>query len=501
MPTTSSRLFSAFAVPSPRCRLACTGLLVAWLCCVMSSFVRAEGLPTRGGCPAIEYPSASEAGAPLHIDGLSIEDAAGRVVLLRGVNATGDAKLPPFKPLAKPELLDPLPKFGINALRLLFIWEALEPTRCQYSDAYMDYYEQVVQWAEQRGLYVIVDFHQDAFSRYILDGCGEGFPQWTVTDVGQSQPDNTLSCAWWDFGMVFSPLHRKAWENFHEDKEGIRSRYIEMTKYVADRLAKHRNVIGYDLINEPWGNNEELASLFRDVGTAIRERHPSAILFVPAHPLIGAGIFDNTMQRPPFDNMVYSPHYYDPATYFLKIWFGNAPSWLLNNIKRTATAWQVPMFLSEFGAPGTARKRGSYMEAIYQWLDDEFVSSTQWNYTPAWTDTNKDGWNAEDFSIVDDKGNLRSALFKPRPYPEKTAGRPESFKRTERGFTYSWLQQPERGTTELFVPEHYLDNRKIRVEADTGLNARCDVREQRLVCSSDKPGAIAVSVSSRANAE
>lgn len=478
-----------------RKRSSAGGFLLGGLCCLASSIALAEGLPTVGGCPAIEYPPAREAGAPLRVDGLTIKDASGRVVLLRGVNATGDAKQPPFTPLSRPQLLDPLPRIGVNTLRLLFIWEAMEPTRCEYNDAYMAYYERVVQWAEERGLYVLVDFHQDAFSRFILGGCGEGFPQWTTTDIGQSTPDNSPGCSAWDFSMVLSPLHHRAWENFHEDKGGIRSRYVEMTKYVADRLAKHRNVIGYDLINEPWGDNEQLGTLFREVGDAIRERHPGAILFVPAHPLVGAGIFANTMQRPPFDNMVYSPHYYDPATYFLKVWLGNTPSWLLDNIQQTASAWKVPMFLSEFGAPGTARDAGNYMEATYQWLDTKFVSSTQWNYTPAWTETNKDGWNAEDFSIVDDKGKLRGALFTPRPYPEKTAGQPQSFKRGEHGFTYSWLQNPALGSTELFIPEHYLDGKKMIVQADSTLGASCDINGERLTCTSDKPGPVVVSIS------
>lgn len=77
-------------------------------------------LPPSGveQCDAVVYPPATSHPPALHIEGQYFKDPLGRVVLLRGVNATGDAKVPPFMPLAESSLLDPLPAWGVNVIRL-----------------------------------------------------------------------------------------------------------------------------------------------------------------------------------------------------------------------------------------------------------------------------------------------------------------------------------------------------------------------------------------------
>ena len=102
--------------------------------------------------------------------------------------------------------LDPLPGWGVNVLRLLFTWEAYEPSPGTYDDAYLSYYEGVVDAAAARGLWVVVDFHQDAFSRASIGGCGEGFPQWAVPPtVTPAAPDNGADCANWGSACSATP--------------------------------------------------------------------------------------------------------------------------------------------------------------------------------------------------------------------------------------------------------------------------------------------------------
>src|SRR5688572_19460169 len=110
-------------------------------------------------------------GASLRADGRFFRDDQGGVVTLRGLNLAADAKVPNFRPIQDPALLDRLPGLGVNVARLLFTWEAFEPERGAHDASYLDYYTGVVDALHARGVWVIVDIHQDAFSRFSTDGC------------------------------------------------------------------------------------------------------------------------------------------------------------------------------------------------------------------------------------------------------------------------------------------------------------------------------------------
>ncbi len=445
-------------------------------------------------CPVPSYGTPHPSPAPLHVDGNYLKDAAGRVVLLRGVNATGDAKVPPFRALTDTNKLNPLAGWGLNTVRLLFTWEAFEPTRCNYDNSYLDYYEQVVQAAEARGLKVIVDFHQDAYSRYSLGGCGEGFPSWAVhSSIGLQTPKNDSSCSGWGANMIFDTSHHATWSEFHKDSEGAKTRYVAMVKAVADRMSTHANVIGYELINEPWGTDTELYNLYEAVGAAIRDRDPERILFVPPHALVSSGTPDNNIPRSSFSNIVYSPHFYDGNVVMLGFWWGNSPAGSLNKMLNKAKSWSAPMLLGEYGANYSVSNAASYIESLYTWLDANFVSGTQWNWTPGWSSAKKDGWNDENLSIVDGNGNLRSKLFTPRPYPQITAGTPVSFKRTSKGFTYSWINNANQGQTEIFLPAGYATGKAINYNG-TAVSVSCSVSGQKLLCASTQSGKASVTL-------
>jgi len=434
-----------------------------------------------GVCAVAELAIVTEAPAPLHVDGRFIKDVQGRIVLLRGINISGDSKVPPFMSITDPSMLDPLSGWGINTLRLLFTWEAFEPSRCHYDTAYMQYYKQVVQWADERGLYVIVDFHQDAYSRYSIDGCGEGFPEWSVySGIERKEPDNGAACESWGTKMLFDPGHHDTWHYFHSDTEGARSRYIDMVRMVAESMSDYPNVIGYELINEPWGNDNELALLYNDVGNAIRERHPSAILFVPPHALLSSGMGSNHIAKPEFDNFVYAPHFYDPFVIMFKVWFGFDPAGSLDNMAAHAANWNVPLLLGEYGAPAETANVEGYMDALNNWLDEGLHSGTQWNYTPTWRGDTKDGWNREDLSIIDDTGGLR-ANFRPRAYPIAIAGTDAVFREDGKSFSFSWKHDANLGNTEVFIPAGFMQGKTISVIG----NIECEVHNRKLICSGD----------------
>lgn len=430
--------------------------------------------------------------APLHTEGAWFRDEAGRAVILRGVNVAGDSKVPPFTASHDPAIYPPLARFGFNVVRLLFTWEAYEPAQGGYDEAYLDGYVSAVKAAWESGLYVIVDFHQDAFSRGSIGGCGDGFPLWAIPPgVTPAAPDNGPSCADWGTKMQGDADMLASWSAFYADTHGVRTRYLAMLERVSERLASEPGVIGYDPLNEPWGDEvTEIGPLYEDAAQAIRKASPGAIVFVSPRALTSAGL-PTELAQPTFDNAAYSPHFYDASVLLFGAWSGFAPTDAFALMSGTATSWDVPLFLGEFGSPGPTLNGDAYIAVMYRTLDEGLWSSAQWSYTPGWTEATKDGWNAEDLSIVDDQGALRSN-FRVRPALRAVSGTPTLFRWNDKGdgtVEVAWDHDPSRGATEIFLPVEDLFGQGGAAITAKEQDLSCALAGHYAICTSSAPGA------------
>ncbi|MBW8812582.1 MAG: cellulase family glycosylhydrolase [Caulobacterales bacterium] len=246
--------------------------------------------------------------SPVRQHGGFFLDAAGRQVMLRGVNLGGDCKVPypdggthhpsdfadhrevsfigrPF-PLAEADAhLGRLRRWGFNVVRLLTTWEAVEHAGPGvYDEAYLDYFAEVCRRAGEHGLYVFVDFHQDVWSR--MSG-GDGAPGWTFEAVGldftrfpaagaahvmQAQfdyasgearqaaypqmswgsnyrlPANGIMWSLFWAGRRLTPDFSIGGENVQDLLQGS---YLRAMDQVAQRIAGLPNALGFDTLNEP----------------------------------------------------------------------------------------------------------------------------------------------------------------------------------------------------------------------------------------------------------
>jgi endoglycosylceramidase len=442
--------------------------------------------------------------SPLRVAGRHFVDDAGRAVILRGVNLTGDAKVPPFLPSAGPSDLDRVASWGMNVVRMLFLWEAYEPLPGVYDEHYLASLCSLAGAAAARGVYTIVDIHQDGYSRHVSRGAGDGFPAWAVSRRGTiSVPDNSPQCSNWPILMATDPTTHRSFHDFFADAGGVRSRFLQMIGRIASDFATVPGVIGYDLLNEPWGDERrDLAPLYEDMAAVIRAHHPAAILFVEGHVTSNCGMA-TWLPRPSYGGFAYAPHYYKPLALVMMGW--RSTRLLIDHgfrsMGRQAQRWDCPLFVGEFGFPAPAKNADEYMSAVYDDLDALLASGAQWNLTPGWDPQRKDGWNGEDFSIVDAAGNLRPN-FRPRPYPRATAGTPRRFEFHDnderaggRALLFTWDHQPACGVTEIAIPDG-LFRPGTRVESTPGnILVRHDPARRALVCYSPHAGPITVRVS------
>ncbi|EAL72387.1 hypothetical protein DDB_G0270074 [Dictyostelium discoideum AX4] len=234
-------------------------------------------------------------------------DQYNRVRLFHGVNVV--YKIPPFHPSL--EGFDPVTSFssqdienlvewGFNAVRLGVMWPGVEPVKDEYNQTYLDVMSKLVSEMEDNEIYTLIDFHQDLLSRKY---CGEGLPDWIVSNdtndsfpspVAHSYPKNNESypsldqCLNKDFGVYyFSEDVNREFQNLYDNVNGVQDKFIDYWRQVVNTFKSYDTVLGYEIINEPWGgdiyqnpeyllklgyaDSKNLLPLYQAVNNAIRE--------------------------------------------------------------------------------------------------------------------------------------------------------------------------------------------------------------------------------------
>ncbi|HKW73363.1 MAG TPA: cellulase family glycosylhydrolase [Candidatus Dormibacteraeota bacterium] len=172
-------------------------------------------------------------------------------------NCPGNANHYPYPPLCESDI-EQMAALGFNALRLPLAWSLIEPRRGDFSQTYLDRVAQVVEWARARGMYVIVDMHQNAYSRFmdrqpnpalpggkVIDlGSHSGAPAW-ATDTDGLPSEDYLG------HRELNPAVLEAFSSFWYDRGGIQDEYIKAVAFVAKRFAGDSVVAGYSVFNEP----------------------------------------------------------------------------------------------------------------------------------------------------------------------------------------------------------------------------------------------------------
>lgn len=379
---------------------------------------------------------AAGAQAPLATRCQQFVDGEGRVVVLHGINARVEGLFDVTFDDGRVALED-IPAFtledaqrmrsmGFNLLRLPVNWSGIEPEDTQpptYSAAYLARLREVVDLCEQAGLLVLIDFHQDAYSKEIGE---DGAPLWAISP----EPEMLLEGPLTDLGARRAAGQTlAAFRTFFGDEEPgptLRARFASMAARVAEDFVGNTTVIGYEVFNEPVAGDADTLRLNRDVGAALLAVDPGHLVVFEPQATFRV-VFDRSGSvGAPFGvpGGVYAPHIYTLA-------FTGTEEQLLAftraSLRRAhqsaydeAVAWQTPLLVGEFGMNPNGTRGLEYLE-LQTDLHDEFgASSAFW----VWKEDSQGSWGMFDRSGEEwvERPALRRVLS--RPMPERIAGQP-----------------------------------------------------------------------------
>lgn len=378
-------------------------------------------------------------------------------------------------------------------------------------------------------------------------------------DAGVDRPRGMGGCIWrahgvWDWDekkkgpVVLQPDyfeydHRPGREAVRI--EWYRDCYAPFVRKFSERVS--RKVPGQLCFVEPIPNEFmppwPRAAEEGEAGAPIRQNYAMPTVLSPEH-------------RP--RNLVFAPHFYDLNVLFSKLhswmsvnvqglsrgmfvlralYFG--PDGLCENYRKQianiirygrASLGPVPVVIGEIGIPydinhsaalltGDYDKQRELMDGLVTAMEQNLVDGfTLWNYNPDNRAEYGDGWNKEDFSIVngDDvvevgKGGAlvaarpdyrnseheRDELYRGgrvldvvvRPYAVKIAGTPAHAHWDSRTLRYElqWTARPPGGgdaersrLTEIFIPTYHYGDHQLRVSVSDGLTWSFDAEKQTM---------------------
>jgi endoglycosylceramidase len=241
-------------------------------------------------------------------------DCEGKRVFFRGINASSNAKVPPFIPFKDPVWWSKLRDWGFNMIRLTLFWEAIEPEQGCYSNEYLSKVKEMVDQASSMGLYILLDMHQDLYSRWLN---GDGAPSWAFPNDVDPNNNDSFGGQFWGLSYFESSAVKACFTNFFRSKT-LRDHYRDAFVQVARLVKDNPFILGYDIMNEPSNGNISnflgdfengfLKPLYEETITAIRQIHKEAVGFIEPN---GQDTYTSMLMLFSTDGLVYAPHMYD----------------------------------------------------------------------------------------------------------------------------------------------------------------------------------------------
>lgn len=360
--------------------------------------------------------------AKIKVDPVSktLVDDQGNTRILHGVNVA--YKIPPYLPPITDrfdfsnsfsvEDAIRLKSWGMNVIRLTVYWEAIEPTRGHYNEEYLSKVEELITICAKYDIQVIIDAHQDIANKKF---CGEGMPDWAIKpdtnpltsfpaplfnikleyDIhGYPTKESCLKNPFPTYYMTYEV--EDAFDNLYNNWSGIGDAFAAMWAHVADRFKNYPNLVGYEIINEPWIGNlykspyiifkqEAIMRFYNKVHNAIRAVDDRSIIFYE-HPLSDTVLHSvhGSPGGPEYnDRQMLSYHVYpsavgDPTKTIID---NTVSTVIFNHFFNMLDNENASGFLTEFGAISGSTKAGNdNMKFILDFADKRLHGWAYWQY-------------------------------------------------------------------------------------------------------------------------
>ncbi|MGJ4789891.1 cellulase family glycosylhydrolase [Leptospira koniambonensis] len=350
-------------------------------------------------------------------------DGLGREAYFRGFNISGNTKMlsdgfKPFRNTADAENAFSLlgKTAGSNMVRYLIAWEGVHPNVDTIDYAYLDTVILQIKAAIAHRMYILLDYHQDLFSRHLFNKgswyTGNGAPSW-VLPSGSYPQESCGICFTWGQNLFSNEAVRRGFRNFWNNApfsvpsgtRNLQTEYLwQMGKaltYIKNNLSNQEFdfVLGLDPFNEPadggmegltpaqW-DNQKLWPFYQKVRQTL-DQNGWENKWVYAEPMVfwntnfgGIATGGGYLTSKPGQGFVFNSHFYDAGRLSLDLTGIDNGTYFkaLDEIRKEARFLDIPVFLSEFGMKlkGVgAQDTGRLISGVYQAMEISDVQQSK----------------------------------------------------------------------------------------------------------------------------
>eukprot|EP01126_Amoeba_proteus_P055817 TRINITY_DN6951_c0_g2_i3.p1 TRINITY_DN6951_c0_g2~~TRINITY_DN6951_c0_g2_i3.p1 ORF type:complete len:466 (-),score=64.19 TRINITY_DN6951_c0_g2_i3:49-1446(-) len=347
--------------------------------------------------------------------------------------------------------------WGINMVRLGWMWSGFNPNPQEFNQTYYEIEKLIVDNFAEAGIYTLLDTHQDCFSsKFCLY---DGIPLWVANKSKARDPfpfPFTGDCSRnWEENCL-TEAAGQAYQDLYDNVGGMRDDFVNFWSESSQRWKGNTNVIGYELINEPFAGDIykdpllllpgnagrwNLQPFYAFLSSAIRQNDLDHLIFY--EPVTWGMVFEGKVvgsgfsQVPGGDDFrnrsVLSYHYYCSSFGSERVLCDDVigPE-IFRAIGEDLAAMGGSSMLTEFGGPDTIPETVDVMDTA----DDFLQSWLLW----------------DDFSQVP-SGDLKAILI--RTYARAVAGKPLTMKFDSKTNDFHFcflLDLSIKAPTEIFVP-------------------------------------------------